>query len=249
MKIVIISDIHANYDAWRALPEDYDELWVLGDLVNYGPQPVEVVSEVMVRASLVVQGNHDYAVAHEDDSMWTPHYRAIAEATRRFTSSVLGDTQKTYLRNLPLHAATERCGKRFHLTHAMPSNPLYGRCSANADQWIEEIATTAADILLVGHTHVPFIRRIGDKILLNPGSIGQPRTGASHASYAVWRNGEFELKTFRYPVESTVRKLKALSLPGPVELELVELLQTGSVSGQNRISADGPGTRSSRQMK
>jgi len=70
VKIVIVSDIHANYDAWRALPEDYDELWVLGDLVNYGPQPAEVLSEVMERASFVVQGNHDHAVGYEDDSLW-----------------------------------------------------------------------------------------------------------------------------------------------------------------------------------
>lgn len=103
----------ANYDAWRALPEDYDELWVPGDLVNYGPQLAEVVSEVMERASLVVQGNHDYAVGYEDDSLWTPRYRAIAEASRRFTSSALSDAQKTYLRNLPVQVATERCGRRF----------------------------------------------------------------------------------------------------------------------------------------
>lgn len=227
MKIVIASDIHANYDAWQALPEQYDELWVLGDLVNYGPEPAEVVSEVMERASLVVQGNHDYAVGHEDDSLWTPHYRAIAEATRRFTSSVLNDTQKSYLRNLPLHIATERCGSRFYLTHAMPSNPLYGRCAADGEQWIEEMEATSADILLVGHTHVPFIRRIGEKVLLNPGSIGQPRGGGSLASYAVWWNGEFELRTFEYPVERTIRKLKALSFPRPVESELVGILQTG----------------------
>jgi putative phosphoesterase len=240
MRIAIISDIHANYDAWRALPEDYDELWVLGDLVNYGPQPAEVVSEVMERASLVVQGNHDHAVGYEDDSLWTPRYRTIAEATRRFTSSALNDAQKTYLRNLPLHVATERCGKRFHLTHAMPSNPLYGRCPANEEQWIEEMEAASTDILLVGHTHVPFIRKIGERVLMNPGSIGQPRTGGSLASYAVWWNGEFELRTFRYPVESTIRKLKALSLPQPVELELVGILQTGSVSDKNTMCGNKP---------
>lgn len=59
MKLVILSDIHGNHDALRALPEEYDELWVLGDLVNYGPQPKEVVADVMEKASLVVQGNHD----------------------------------------------------------------------------------------------------------------------------------------------------------------------------------------------
>jgi protein phosphatase len=229
MKLVVVSDIHGNYDAWRALPEDYDELWVVGDLVNYGPQPAEVVAEVMERATLVVQGNHDNAVGYEDDSLWTPRYRMIAETTRRFTSSVLSDAQKAYLRNLPLHAKAERFGKRFHLTHAMPSNPLYGRCPPDGDQWAAEIDAVAADILLVGHTHVPFMRMIGDRILLNPGSVGQPRAGGSLASYAVSCNGEWELKTYRYPVEETITKLRALSLPQPVESELVGILQTGSV--------------------
>jgi predicted phosphodiesterase len=110
------------------------------------------------------------------------------------------------LRSLPLRAEIERCGKRFHLIHAMPSNPLYGRCPPNGEQWIDEIEAVSADILLVGHTHVPYIRMIGDKVLLNPGSIGQPRAGGSLASYAVWWNGEFDLRTFRYPIEATIKK-------------------------------------------
>jgi putative phosphoesterase len=229
MKLVIVSDIHGNYDAWRALPADYDEVWVLGDLVNYGPQPAEVVAEVMERASLVVQGNHDYAVGNEDDSLWTPRYRLIAEATRRFTSSVLNHRQKVYLRNLPLYLEAERCGQRFYLTHAMPSDPLYGRCPPHGEKWVAELEAISADILLIGHTHVPFIRKIGDKVLLNPGSIGQSRAGASFANYAVWTNGEFQLRAFQYPVEQTIKKLRALSLPRLAESELVKILRTGSV--------------------
>jgi predicted phosphodiesterase len=118
---------------------------------------------------------------------------------------------------------------RFYLTHAMPSNPLYGRCALDDQQCIEEMEAKAKDILLFGHTHIPFIRCIGEKVLLNPGSIGQPRSGGSLGSYAVWWNGQFELRTFQYPVERTVRKLRALSLPLPVESELVGILQTGSV--------------------
>ena len=128
MKLVIVADIHGNYDAWRALPEDYDELWVLGDLVNYGPQPGEVIDEVREKASLAVQGNHDHAVAHDDGSKWTSRYRTMAEATRKYTSSILNAAQKAYLRTLPLQAEAERDGCLFHLVHAMPSNPLYGRC-------------------------------------------------------------------------------------------------------------------------
>lgn len=229
MKLIVAADIHGNYDAWRALPEDYDELWVLGDLVNYGPQPREVVEDVMKRASLVVQGNHDYAAAHDDDTQWSARYRAMAEATRRYTSSALSDLQKAYLRTLPTQAQAERDGFRFHLVHAMPSSPFYGRCPPDADAWVTEIDTLAADILLVGHSHTPFIRRIGNKMVVNPGSIGQPRTGKALANYAVWRDGGFELKSFTYPVEATVTKLRALAYPRNIEAELVNILMTGSV--------------------
>jgi putative phosphoesterase len=229
MKLVILSDIHGNHDALRALPEEYDELWVLGDLVNYGPQPREVVADVMGKASLVVQGNHDHAVAYDDDSRWSPRYRPIAEATRRYTSSVLNDAQKAYLRGLPLQAQAERDGLLFHLTHATPSDPLYGRYPTEAKGWAAELKALPADVLLVGHTHVPFLRKIGDKVVLNPGSLGQPRTGAPLASYAVWQDGEVELRSFRYPVGATVKKLKALALPRHVESELVAILETGSV--------------------
>lgn len=229
MKLVIVADIHGNYDAWRSLPEEYDEVWVLGDLVNYGPQPREVVEEIMKSASLVVQGNHDYAVAHDDDTHWSARYRAMAEATRRYTSAALSTQHKAYLRNLPLQVQAERDGCRFHLVHAMPSNPFYGRCPPGGDEWVAEIGALAADILLVGHSHVPFIRQIGDKILVNPGSLGQPRTGQTLANYAVWQDGEFHLRSFTYPLTTTVEKLKGLSLPRDVEADLVNILVTGSV--------------------
>ncbi len=229
MKIAIVSDIHGNYDAWSAFNEEYDELWVLGDLVNYGPQPREVVAEVMEKASVVVQGNHDNAVAHDDDSKWTSRYREMSTATRTYTSSVIGIALKAYLSNLPLQAQVERNGKLFYLTHASPSNPLYGRCLPDAKEWITDFDKLPADVLLVGHTHVPLIRKIGDKVLLNPRSLGQPRTGNSRASYAVYQDGKFELRYFRYPVSATVEKLKALALPRHIIAELADILETGSV--------------------
>lgn len=229
MKIVIVADIHGNHDALRALPEDYDELWVLGDLVNYGPEPREVVAAVMANAAVVVRGNHDHAVAHDDDSRWSPRYRAVAEATRRYTSSVLNGVQKAFLRGLPLQARVERDGTTFHLTHAWLSDPLYGRCPPTSEECTAELDALAADVLLVGHTHKPLLRRIGNKVLLNPGSLGQPRAGSPDASYAVWQDGRFEHRSFRYPAEATVEKLKALALPPHVEADLVGILRTGSV--------------------
>jgi predicted phosphodiesterase len=67
MKIVIISDLHGNAESLAALQEPYDELWVLGDLVNYGPDPEAVVAAVRDRATLIVRGNHDHAVGYDVD--------------------------------------------------------------------------------------------------------------------------------------------------------------------------------------
>jgi putative phosphoesterase len=172
VKLLILSDIHGNLDALHAIREPCDELWVLGDIVNYGPPPRETPQAVRATASVVVQGNHDHAVGHCDDSRWSARFREVAEATRRFTSSQLSRSQKAYLRSLPVKLQVEREG----LTHATPCDHHYGRMAADSDDWVAELERLDADVLLVGHTHVPFIRRIGGKVIVNPGSVGQPRS-------------------------------------------------------------------------
>lgn len=83
------------------LPNHFDELWVLGDLVNYGPQPAEVIEFVRKWATLLVRGNHDDAVAFDRDPQCSPAFRSAAEETRRYTSSVLNEKHKNYLADLP----------------------------------------------------------------------------------------------------------------------------------------------------
>ena len=229
MKIVIISDLHANFDAVSALPENYDELWVLGDLVNYGPQPAEVVEFVRSEAAVVMRGNHDHAVGFDEDPHCTPRYREMAEQTRRFSLASLTEAQKEFLRSLPLQAELQRGDTRFFLCHAMPSQPLYGYCPEDSDLWPGELKSTGADILLVGHTHTPFIREIGGQIVANPGSLGQPKTGIADACYAVWQDGNLELKQFPYAVDNTVRKLEKLPVTSEVRDDLATVLRTGSV--------------------
>src|SRR5467141_1203249 len=101
MRILIISDLHANAEALLALPQDYDELWVLGDLVNYGPNPVETIDFVRSRASMIVRGNHDHSVGFGVDCGCSPRFRTMAEATRCYTASLLSDADKQFLRDLP----------------------------------------------------------------------------------------------------------------------------------------------------
>jgi len=229
VKIVIITDLHGNFEALRALPEVYDELWVLGDLVNYGPEPAAVVDFVKAKSTVTVRGNHDHSIGYDVDPRCTPRYQKMAETTRRYTASVLNKSQKEFLRELPLHAELQRQDKRFYPCHAKPSDPLYGYCPEDSDDWIREVNSVPADVVLVGHTHTPFIRQIGDRLVVNPGSLGQPKTGKPDACYAVWQDGTFELKSFPYAVDETVGKLQALSFPQDVEKDLITVLRTGSV--------------------
>jgi len=229
MRIVIVSDIHGNFDALSAFPEDYDELWVLGDLVNYGPDPGAVIDFVKSKARLVVRGNHDQAVGFNEDPRCSARFREMAEATRGFTDSVLSFGQKHFLRHVPLYAETRRENARFYLCHAIPSDPLFGYCEAESSQWLTEVENIDADVILVGHTHVPAMRSIGSRVVVNPGSLGQPKTGSPEARYAVWEDGRIELKSVPYPFEATVAKLQNLPIEASLRNELSTILRTGVI--------------------
>jgi len=229
MKIVIISDIHGNFDALSALPEVYDELWVLGDLVNYGPDPAAVIDFVRSKAALVVCGNHDYSIGFNQDPRCSARFREMAEATRRYTNSVLSFAHKNFLRHLPPFAEMRRNGARFYICHAVPSDPLYGYCEAGSPRWLAEVEDVDADIVLVGHTHVPSVQSFGSLLVVNPGSLGQPKTGSPQASYAIWEDGKIDLKSYSYPVEPAVAKVQALPIQDTLRDELSTILRTGEI--------------------
>jgi putative phosphoesterase len=235
VKIVIISDVHANYDALVGLPESYDELWVLGDLVDYGPQPSEVVEFIRNNATIVVCGNHDQAVSYNEDPRCTPAYAEMAKTTQEFTISALSDDSKRFLQKLPLNILVDRDGKRFYLCHAMPSDPLYGYCPSDSEQWPREALRVQADAIVVGHTHTPFIRTIDGKAVVNPGSLGQPKTGRTEACYAVWENNSFALKSFRYSLDNTISKIRHMPLPEAVKSDLIAVLRSGGELPQQKI--------------
>jgi putative phosphoesterase len=229
MKIAILSDIHGNFEALSALNETYDELWVLGDLVNYGPEPAAVIEVVKSKASVAVRGNHDHAIGFREDPKCSPRFQEMAEATRRFTDSVLTFGEKHFLRGLPMQLQIQRESTRFYLCHAVPSDPLFGYCEADSHRWVGETENLSAGIVLVGHTHVPAVRTFGGRMVVNPGSLGQPKTGSPEACYAVWEDGKIELKSYIYPVETTIRKVQALPIEAALRDELSAILRTGEI--------------------
>jgi putative phosphoesterase len=230
MKIAIISDLHANLEALSAVSRDYDELWVLGDLVNYGPNPAETIDFVRSHAALIVRGNHDHSIGFDADCGCSPRFREMAEATRTYTSSLLSAADKQFLRELPTCARRTIKGMTFFLCHATPSDFLYEYRPPDSPLWdrVEE-STSGADVILAGHTHLQFRRSLGARTVINPGSLGQSKMGDPRARYAVWQDGQFELRSIEYPLDKTVQKISRLPLPNEVKDDLIAVLSTGRV--------------------
>jgi putative phosphoesterase len=172
VRIIIASDLHANWEALAVLPRDYDQLWILGDLVNYGPNPAEVVDFVQRHATHAVKGNHDHAAAFREDARCQGRFRELADLTGRLTETTLQDAQTKYLRDIPLQLELEVDRTRFWLCHAIPSDPLFGYAPADSERWQEECSHLPADIVLVGHTHTQFIKKVGNCLVVNPGEFG-----------------------------------------------------------------------------
>ena len=230
MKIAVISDIHANLEALEAFPESYDELWVLGDLVNYGPDPAEAVEWVRKHAAVVIRGNHDHAIGFGEDCRCSPRFREMAEATRQYTDSVLSLEQKRFLRDLPDCMCRKIEGSLFFLCHATPSNLLFEYRQADSPKWqLDEDSSSGANVVMVGHTHLPFVRHFSNKTIVNPGSLGQSKAGDPAARYAVWKDGQLELKSFDYPTERVIAKIEKLPIRQEIKNDLAAVLQTGIV--------------------
>lgn len=240
MKIAIVSDIHANLAALDTLPQDYNQLWCIGDLVDYGPRPIEVIREIRRRAAVVVSGNHDYAAGYDADPQCSAPFRTLAAETERYTRALCSEEDLEFLRGLPRQQEVTVGSTRFYLVHATPTDPLFAYCREESDRWIREVEAIRADVLIVGHTHTPFRRKVGHTTIVNPGSLGQPKTGRSLACYALWEDGKITLREYEYPLEETIRDIRAMPLPQQNQDALISVLKTGALS-ENFAMADSIG--------
>jgi len=237
VKIVIISDIHGNLAALEALPEtDFDQLWCIGDLVDYGPRPHEVVEWVKRRASITVRGNHDHAAGLSVDPQCSPPYKRLAAETLRYTQTVCTEEDLRFLSDLKIQSETSVDSTRFYLVHATPTDPLFGYCTEDSDRWEKEVDWARSDLLVVGHTHTPFIRHVGKTIIVNPGSLGQPKTGRPQACFAVWEDGHLSLKEYEYPIEDTIRQIRMMPITEEDQDALILVLKTGLLPGPKPVA-------------
>jgi len=238
MRFVIVSDIHGNIDALEALSAQLratrwqaEAILVLGDLVDYGPEPEPVIDWVRGHAGYVVRGNHDHAMGTGEDCRSSALFHPLAVATREYFRSRLGPDALTWLATLPLTATLQVGASVWQLVHATPRDPLfeYLRAAASDEAWHTAVASraTGASVILVGHSHEAFVRGLGDLVIVNPGSLGLPKDGDSRGCYAIWEHGTFGLHRLDYDVHRAASRLRALGLPNSV----TDPLSTGIVTG------------------
>ena len=236
MRVLILSDIHANPWALRAVEADagsVDRILFAGDAVNYGPAPGACVDWLDRHGVIGVRGNHDHAVAFAVDPKASPAKEPLALAMRDWTRDQLDPIQAGWLLKLPRKLDCHLAGMKFVLVHGTPVDPLYDyRLQPGVSERLldELLAGVKANVLVVGHTHLPLLRRHGDLIVVNPGSVGQPLDGDPRAAYAVWEDGAMMLHRVEYDRAEALTRLSSLPLPAPITEEVTRTLRRGAVA-------------------
>ncbi|WZO98971.1 metallophosphoesterase family protein [Isosphaeraceae bacterium EP7] len=241
MRILVLSDIHANYAALAAIREPYDVCLCLGDLVDYGPDPKPCVRWAMDNANFAIRGNHDHGVAQGIPVVGSRGYRYLTQASRPFMWESLDADERRYLLQLPLTRRVTIAGKRFLLVHGTPRDPLDEYLMRDTEAWSRRVRDADADIVCVGHSHMQFNLVATDgTVVLNPGSVGQPRDGDPRAAYAIIEDNKISLRRIEYPIEETVAHIQASELPDRAKQMLTESYRIGRISGYEAPTEPDP---------
>ncbi len=225
-RVAFISDVHSNLEALEAVLDEVGKLKVFcaGDIVGYGASPNEVVRLLRGVGAACVLGNHDVASLSGDVGEFNP--RAAMAAV--WTSEHLSDESKAFLGSLPREVRTDVGGKRLYMAHGSPDDNMweYVRPSTHADLFDYYLEKVQADVIALGHTHLPFQwRSEGGGLVFNPGSVGQPRSGDARASYAILSveggKAEVEARQVEYDVERAAKKILSSGLPPSLATQLL----------------------------
>ena len=219
MKVALIADIHSNLEALNAVMKDIEkqglkQILCLGDIVGYGANPNECCGIIREKKILSVQGNHDMNAVDMKNLDWYNEYAAPA---LRWTNSKLTNENKDFLKALPKMNSVNVGGKVMLLVHGSLESPLYGYVfpkTSDSELGIMMLRSKS-NILVMGHTHMPMVRRIEHGTIINPGSVGQPRDNIPDASYALLDTQMTKVTIIRvkYDIDSAAKKIITAGLP------------------------------------
>ncbi|MEA3442072.1 MAG: metallophosphoesterase family protein [Chloroflexota bacterium] len=237
MRYAILGDIHGNLVAFRAVLADIearggcDKVWCLGDVVGYGPEPHSCIGILRNRKHVCVAGNHDWAaIGKVDISDFNPD----AAQACRWTTQQLDALDRDYLAKLPEKLVLGE----FTLVHGSPRYPVWEYLDPDLfpmDDICQNFDYFDTKFCLVGHSHKPLILRQdkagnclavsifdkiglnveGERVIINPGGVGQPRDGDCRASYIIYDSGTQMMYHHRcnYDIRLTQEKMREYKLP------------------------------------
>jgi putative phosphoesterase len=229
MRILILSDVHANWPALQAIDEPHDLCLFLGDAVDYGLEPGPCIDWLIHHAHYGVRGNHDHGVAQCVMIEGRSGYKHLTGVTRPINRARLTPCQRRYLADLPITRYLSLANKTFLLVHATPRDPLDEYGPGEVEFWRRRLDGIQADVVCVGHTHHPFCLQVDGRLVINPGSVGLPRDGDPRGSYAVYEDGEVTLKRFDYPIEQTIARIEQSDLPSRSQQLLADAFRFGQL--------------------
>lgn len=213
----VVSDIHANLEALEAVLERLRglEIVCLGDLVDYGAEPNEVIARLRESGARSILGNHDAAALSGDSSLFNPK----AAMSSAWTRARLSEESRAYLLGLKDEMRLTLGGVDFYMTHGSPDDHLweYVDPRTDSDLFGYYLDRVGAKVIGLGHTHTPFVWEEEGRVVFNPGSVGQPRDGDWRASCAVVTVGEgaprVDVARVGYDVEAAAEKILHAGLP------------------------------------
>ena len=231
VKFAIFSDIHGNLAAMDAvrkhiLKQKYDGVYCLGDIGGYASQPNEVQAMIMSCDCPTVLGNYDEGVGFDRGDCGCHYLKpfdiAMSDISFGWTREHTTDANKTWLRELPREIRFDVEGQRVLLCHGSPSSTTEYLFDFRSDAYLRKFTPGGrddanADIILFGHTHVPFHRDVDGVHFVNTGSVGRPKDGDARAGYCVLTvdgpNVRTEQIRVPYDVEVTCKHLVDAGLP------------------------------------
>jgi len=253
MRYALISDVHANLPALEAVLADIDRrsdvvaAYHLGDLVGYAPWPNETAHLLHERSISGVSGNYDSTVATDYKNCGCryedPRQEELSHLSYDWTRAHVSPETKRLLGGLPFQIVIRPWGghttgtPRLTLVHAHPTSNLIYVEATRPDAFLGKMGADAmmerGDVIVFGHTHVPFHRAVDGRHFINAGSVGRPKDGDWRACYAVLefnaRGVEVEFIRVAYDVERAARSIIESTLPD----DFAEYLRAGGKSPVN----------------
>jgi putative phosphoesterase len=227
MKIGIFGDIHGNIEALKVAYNEtrilkVDALYHLGDVGGYAPFVNEIVDFLVEHSIEGVQGNYDEAVGNDREHCGCkaegPLQEEMAHLSFTWTKNHASAASKAYMKNLPEEIKFNTNGKKVWLFHATPrKNNLYWH-EDRPDKFFFEMAEKGeSDLMIYGHTHKPYQKKMNGMLFVNAGSVGKPKDGDPRACLTVIEikpeSATAEFIRLKYDVEKTATAIAASGLP------------------------------------